>query len=287
MAQGIKVVGLEDKDYPGLLREIADPPKQLFVRGNQKIFKSIAIAIVGTRKSTSLGEKNAHDISRDLGSSGITIISGLALGIDSAAHGGALSAKAKTIAVLGNGVDKIYPAQNENLGNRILAEGGALISEYEPGTPSYKDNFIRRNRIVSGLSKAVVIIEAPERSGALATANFAAEQGRTVFVVPGPINNPNYVGSHALIRDGATLVTSAEEILEDLGIEKLSDSVKSTINLETNEKIIFEVLKKSGLPLAIDQIIELTKLEAQVVNQTLAILIIKNIVKETESGYTI
>ncbi len=287
MVQEVKNVAKDDKDYPQLLKEIPDPPEKIFIKGSLESLGSTSIAIVGTRKATSLGEKTAEEFSRALAEAGITIVSGLAIGIDSAAHRGALKAEAKTVAVLGGGIDKIYPAQNENLAKQILEREGAIISEYPPGTPSYKDNFIRRNRIISGLSRAVVIIEAPEKSGALSTAGFAAEQGRSVFVVPGPINNVNYKGSHALIRDGATLVTSPQEILEDLGMANLVNFSKENVSLEGREQIIFEALKIAGVPLTLDQIIELTKLEAQVVNETLAMLIIRNIVKETETGYTI
>ncbi len=286
MSQEINKVNFGDKLYPLSLREIKNPPKKLFVRGGADL-SGFNIAIVGTRKATSLGILIAKDFSAKLSNLGVTIVSGLALGIDSAAHTGALLSNGRTIAVLGNGVDKIYPAQNESLAQKILETHGAIISEYEPGTPSYKDNFIMRNRIISGLSKAVIIIEAPKKSGAIATAGFAADQGVPVFVVPGPINHPNYVGSHALIRDGATLVTSPEEVLEDLGFEVQVKPLENPKLLNDSERLIFEIIKTSGSALAIDQIIELTKLEAQIVNQALAILIIQNIVKETDKGYTI
>lgn len=287
MAEIIKTVGFGDPDYPGLLKETSDPPAKLFFRGELPTDKETLVAVVGTRKATSLGQKIAEEISKNLAESGLTVVSGLALGIDAAAHNGAILGKGKTIAILGGGVDKIYPAQNENLGQKILERGGAIISEYAPHTPSYKDNFLRRNRIIAGLSRAVVIVEAPERSGAISTAGFAGEYGRQVFVVPGPISHPNYVGSHALIRDGATLVTSASDILEDLGIKKIESGRPEAGSLSDTEKVLVDFLGSLGKPATIDQIIELTKLEAQVVNETLALLLIKNILKETGGGYTI
>ncbi|MBI2593002.1 MAG: DNA-protecting protein DprA [Candidatus Colwellbacteria bacterium] len=287
MAEVIKTISLGDPDYPGLLKEISDPPAKLSFRGELPTPEEVLIAVVGTRKATSLGQKIAEEISKNLAESGLTVVSGLALGIDAAAHRGAILGQGKTIAILGGGVDKIYPAQNENLGQGILEKHGAIISEYETGTPPYKDNFLRRNRIIAGLSRAVVIVEAPARSGAISTAGFAGEYGRQVFVVPGPTNHPNYVGSHSLIRDGATLVTSANDILEDLGIEKVPHRKLKAENLNGDEKTIINFLEGLGEPATIDQIIELTKLEAQVVNETLALLLIRNILKETERGYSL
>jgi len=197
---------------------------------------------------------------------------------------------------LANGLDKIYPAQNENLAEKILELGGALISEYPAGTKSFKNNFLERNRIVSGLSIATIVIEAPERSGSIVTARLAAEQGREVFVVPGSIDNPNYRGSHQLIRDGAVLVSSVEDILEDLGDKipnsKLQITNKSQIiNSKTknitdvNQLLIIKTIREAGGALAIDEIIKITKLEPHIANQSIAFLIIDGIIKETGNGY--
>ncbi|MDP2650618.1 MAG: DNA-processing protein DprA, partial [bacterium] len=251
MANEFKVIDIKEEDYPFLLKEIPNPPKQIYVRGVVPDLRLPAVAIVGTRKATTAGIGIAEGVAADLASRGITIISGLAMGIDTAAHRGALGVRGRTVAVLGNGISEIYPAQNERLAEEILETGGAIISEYPPGEPSFRGNFIHRNRIISGLSVAVVIIEAPLRSGALSTAGFAAEQGRNVFVVPGPVTHPNYVGSHALIRDGATLATGAADILEDLGllggeaeIRRLAEGIEEISiqpELSDYESLILEV----------------------------------------------
>ncbi|MBI3088659.1 MAG: DNA-protecting protein DprA [Candidatus Colwellbacteria bacterium] len=255
-----------------------------------------AVAIVGTRKATAVGIQTAEKIAARLAEAGLIIISGLAMGIDTAAHRGALGARGKTVAVLGNGIDEIYPAQNEKLANEILETGGAIISEYPPAEPSFRGNFIARNRIISGLSVAVVIVEAPVKSGALATAGFAAEQGRSVFVVPGPVTHPNYVGSHALIRDGAVLATNASDILEDLGLlretgdKRQVTSIEDTAiqsELDSQESLILEVIKTAGQPLEVDRISASANLTPQAVNVILTSLMLKGIVKELNGRYTI
>lgn len=245
-----------------------------------------AVAIVGTRKATTQGLKTASEIAGELARRGIIIISGLAMGIDTAAHEGTLKVGGKTVAVLGNGLDKIYPAQNQNLAEEILNKGGAIVSEYEVGIPSFKQNFIQRNRIISGLSLAVIVVEVPERSGALATAGFAARQGREVFVVPGGFNNYNYIGSHGLLRDGARLTASVKDILEDLGLENIDNELKKE-NINEFEGLILKVVTDAGSPLEVDKIIQLTKLDAQKVNQNLASLLIKGFLEEAGGRYTI
>jgi len=278
-----------NKTIPPLLKEIDGTPKKIFMRGEWPSFEKPWIAVVGTRKATNEGIEIAKKFSISLSRAGAIIVSGLAFGIDAAAHEGALSASGITIAVLGNGVDKIYPAQNEALGKKIIESGGALVSEYPDGSPSLPHQFLERNRIISGLSHAVVIIEAPERSGAISTAGHAATQGREVFVVPGPIYNKNYAGSHRLIRDGARLVTSPEEILEDLGIKSQSASIEDVVPSLKNEnqKILVGIISKIGKPATIDEITRLSKLEPQVVNKEITFLLIQGIIKENESGYTI
>jgi len=293
--QNIISLNRNDINYPRLLKEIPNPPQSLYLIGvlpNDDVPK---IAIVGTRKATAEGKKLAKEIAKKLAENGIIIVSGLAMGIDTAAHEGAIAGQGKTIAVLANGLDSIYPSQNENLAKKILESGGALISEYPAGTPSFPNQFLERNRIISGLSVATVIIEAPERSGSLATANWAGQQGREVFVFPGPVNHPNYRGSHKLIRDGARLAASVEDILEDLSeifnfqfsIFNQAPKLKLDKIKDKNQLLIFETIQEAGRPLNIDKIIELTKLEPQVVNQIVAILIINGLIKETEKGYTI
>lgn len=243
-------------------------------------------SIVGTRKATPEGKTLAKKFSAELSRAGLAIISGLALGIDAAAHEGCLSAHGKTIAVLANGPDRFYPATNEKLGRQILEDGGAVISEYPLGSEPLPYRFLERNRIVSGLSRGILVIEAPENSGALATARFAMEQNRDVFVVPGPISHPNFQGSHKLIRQGATLVTKSEEILEELGMETAVASPVAAPETE-NEKIIFEALKKISSSADVDKLVEMTKLSAVAANQSLSTLTIKNIIKESGSGYTL
>lgn len=286
-------IGLKDKNYPRLLKEIIDPPKTLYILGDLPDEGAPKIAIVGTRKATLSGCLVARKIAKELSDAGAIIVSGLAMGIDTAAHEGAVTAEAKTIAVLGNGLNMIYPAQNQNLAKKIIEFGGAIISEYPPEEPAYPANFLRRNRIVSGLCIATVVIEAPLRSGSLVTAKLALEQGREVLVVPGPADSFNYAGSHLLIRDGARLVTSAKEILEDLNLqpkstEFLENAVKAkNRQLTGEEKTVFDIIKNNKNAANIDKIAELAKLEVQIVNQMIVFLIIKNMIKETARGYAI
>jgi len=284
-------VSFDDSRYPALLKEIPDPPTRLFCRGQLPHPDSICIAIIGTRKATTQGKAMAQRIARDLAASGIVIVSGLAMGIDTVAHKGALEASGKTIAVLANGLDNVYPAQNTSLANDLLAHGGAILSEYPAGTPAYPNQFLERNRIVSGLCVATIVVEAPERSGTLATARFALEQGREVFVVPGPADHPNYIGSHRLVRDGARLVTAASDIYEDLGIDpKPQPSPQQFLFAQEAtpvEQAIMETLTVAGKPLSIDKIAELTTMEARAINAALASLVMAELVKETEHGYSI
>ena len=269
----------QDPAYPAILKEISWPPLGIYVRG--QLPEKPAIAIIGTRRATANGKAIAKKLAQELSRQNVIIISGLAMGIDTAAHEGALEAGGRTIAVLPAGLNRIYPAQNGQLAEKILDSGGALISEYPNGHPSYASNFVHRNRIVSGLSAAVVVVEAPEKSGALITARFALEQNREVMAVPGPANHPNYAGSHQLIRDGAKLVTSAKEILDELNwayAEVSSLAVNGKISDE--EKIILDAIKSAGSAAAIDKISEITKIGIPKVNQIITILTLKGIIKE-------
>ncbi len=281
----IKELIPDNTAYPPLLREIPGFPARIFVRGVLPDVKSRAVAIVGTRKATSAGLKLAEEIAMRLASAGLTVVSGLAMGIDAAAHRGALKAKGKTVAVLGNGIDSIYPRSNEQLGNEIIEFGGAIISEYPPGSPSYPANFLARNRIVSGLAEATIVIEAPERSGSLATARAAAEQGREVFVLPGSPNHPNYQGSHRLIRDGARLVASADDILADLGIENVNALTADAGELKPEESSILAALLGAGARLNIDKLVELTRLQPQTVSCAVTTLTLKGLIKEADGRY--
>lgn len=213
---GHELLTLADPDYPALLRLAPGAPVALFLRGNRALLGQPHFAIVGSRNPTPQGAENAHAFAAYLASCGLVICSGLAAGIDAAAHRGALAASAPTTAVLGCGPDRVYPADNAGLAQRITADG-LIISEYLPGTRPIKENFPRRNRIISGLSLGVLVVEAAQRSGSLITARLAGDQGREVFAIPGSIHNPLARGCHALIRQGAVLVETAHDILAELG----------------------------------------------------------------------
>jgi DNA processing protein len=206
-----------DAGYPALLREIAGPPRQLFVRGSVEVLALPQLAIVGSRNATPAGAETAHDFASHLAARGFCVTSGLAEGIDAAAHRGALKARGRTVAVCGTGPDIVYPRQHERLADDIIAGGGAIVSEFAPGTPVFRSNFPRRNRLISGLSVGTLVVEAGVRSGALITARHAMEQGREVFAIPGSIHNPVARGCHLLIRNGAKLVETATDIVEELG----------------------------------------------------------------------
>ena len=279
-------ITLEDKNYPLLLKEIPGSPKEIYYLGRLPKAEETLIAIVGTRKATSDGRILAKQIAKDLAEAGITIVSGLAFGIDAAAHEGALAGGGKTIAVLATGLDTIYPRSHERLVQEILKNDGALISEYPPGTPAYPNQFLERNRIISGLCIATVIIEAPIHSGALVTARHALEQGREIFVTPGPARHQNYKGSHLLIRNGARLITSVEDILEDLNLTHLQ---KKSVNEEDfqdpQSKAIIAALKNSKNPLTLDNIIGETKLEPHIVYQRLTFLTLEKIIEERNGKF--
>jgi len=211
---GVRIVTLEEPDYPKALREIHDPPLALYIRGSLPR-EEVAVAVVGSRHASLYGLQTAERLAYELALRGVTVVSGLARGIDGEAHRGALKAGGRTLAVLGNGLAHIYPTEHEELATQI-AERGALISEYPMTMPPLGQNFPRRNRLISGLSLGVVIVEAAQRSGALITANCALEQGREVFAVPGPITTTTSQGTHQLLKEGARLVTSVEDIIEEL-----------------------------------------------------------------------
>lgn len=216
---GNHVVTLADTDYPPSLLDIPDPPLMLYAKGRLDLLRSPALAVVGSRNATAQGVANAEKFSAAIGGAGLSIVSGLALGIDAAAHQGALRTcqgdGGSTVAVIGTGADIVYPARNRALAHQI-AEAGCIVSEYALGTPAIAANFPRRNRIISGLSRGVLVIEAAAQSGSLITARMAAEQGRDVFAIPGSIHSPLSKGCHQLIKQGAKLVESAQDILEEL-----------------------------------------------------------------------
>ncbi len=211
-----RLIALGDPHYPALLLQTADPPLLLFAQGDPARLRSPALAIVGSRNPTAQGRDNAQAFAAALSDAGWTIVSGLALGIDGAAHEGALQGASGTIAVIGNGPDRVYPARHRALSHRIAAQG-LLLGEYPPGTPPLPEHFPQRNRLIAGLTRGTLVVEAALRSGSLVTARLAAECGREVFAIPGSIHSPLSRGCHALIRQGAKLVESAQDVLEELG----------------------------------------------------------------------
>ncbi|MBP6104487.1 MAG: DNA-processing protein DprA [Gammaproteobacteria bacterium] len=211
------LLSLQDPNYPSLLSEIHSAPPLLFVQGNRRLLSQLQIAIVGSRNPSYAGLENALQFGKYFSGVRLTVTSGLALGIDAAAHKGALLGVGQTIAVLGNGLDQIYPSAHKNLAQQIIDQGGALVSEFPIGTPPLPGHFPRRNRIISGLTVGTLVIEAALNSGSLITAKYALEQGREVFAVPGSIHSPLVKGCHALIREGAKLVETAEHVVEELG----------------------------------------------------------------------
>ena len=227
-----------DSSYPPLLAEISDPPPRLWVRGDRKCFAPVGVAVIGARAASPEGLTAAYEIAFDLARAGIVVISGLARGVDSCAHRGALDGGGHTIAVLGTGIDKVYPAENEELSERIAA-GGLLVTEFPPGASPEDWHFPRRNRIISGLSRAVVVVEAKEKSGSLITARLAADQGRDVMAVPGTFVGGRNRGANALLRDGAKLVESAVDILQELGMD--SNLSRRIPQVEGREVIEFTV----------------------------------------------
>ncbi|MEW5709207.1 MAG: DNA-processing protein DprA [Pseudomonadota bacterium] len=215
---GHHLVALDDPRYPGQLLHIPDPPLLLYVRGRAELLARPALAIVGSRNATPQGLANAEAFAKALSDAGLTIVSGLALGIDAAAHRGGLAGASSSVAVTGTGLDRVYPARNRDLA-LALAEQGALVSEFPLGTPARAENFPRRNRLLSGLSRGCLVVEAALQSGSLITARLAADQGREVFAIPGSIHSPLSKGCHALIKQGAKLVETARDILEELGLQ--------------------------------------------------------------------
>ncbi len=212
----IEIITIYDKQYPDKLKVIYDPPVVLYVKGSKEILKEKGISIVGCRLCSKYGENMAKKLAYNLSLNNINIISGLAKGIDSFAHRGSLMANGKTLAVVGCGLDRVYPQENRNLFDKIINNGGAAISEYIIGTKPLAKNFPRRNRIISGLSDGVVVVEAREKSGTLITVDFALEQGKNIYAVPGNIDSPNSFGTNELIKQGAKTITNLQDILEDL-----------------------------------------------------------------------
>ena len=248
--KGIHWVNFTEKDYPSLLKTIPDPPWLLYFRGDLSCCEEICVGIVGSRKISPYGRWAAHQLAEAAASHGAVVVSGMALGADTAAHKGALAGGGKTIAVLGCGVDICYPASNRQLMDEIL-ENGAVISEFPPGTPGLPHHFPVRNRIVSGLSQLLVVAEAGLSSGSLITAELAAVQGRDVCAVPGNINLPASIGTNKLIRDGAIPILSPMDLVDLLGLEK--GSAGTAVTLSEEERTLWKLLKENG-EMTLDQL---------------------------------
>lgn len=282
--QAIQILTPLAPEYPRLIAEIPSPPNLLFVRGELRKTDALAVAIVGTRGASQYGRAQAERFARSLARAGLAIVSGLARGIDAAAHRGALEAEGRSVAVLCNGVAEVYPPQHEELGQAI-ASSGALVSEMPPGTKPKKGMFPQRNRIISGLTLGTLVIEAAERSGALITARLAGEQGREVFALPGLVSAPNSRGCHQLIRDGAVLVQDPEDVLDALGplVEEIEIAPEQTVRhaaeLQLNEQEN-AVLQAVGVePTDINAIVVASGLPVPRVLSTLSVLEMRRLVR--------
>lgn len=284
--ENIKILFIENENYPKLLKQIYSPPAIIYVKGEIKPEDEISIGIVGTRKLSTYGYQITPKITSELVQNGLTIISGLAKGIDTLAHKNAIENGGRTIAVLGSGVDfkSIYPAINKKLAEKVI-QNGALISEFPPGTTPLPGNFPRRNRIISGLSLGIMVIEAPIKSGALITARDALEQNREVFATPGHILSVNSKGPHKLIKLGAKLAETAEDIIEELNLPKQNPIQQKKANpADKEEDLIIKELSKTNEPIHIDKIIQKTKLPITIVNSKLSLMEIRGKVRNLGSG---
>jgi len=274
----IEVVTIFDKEYPKALKEIYSPPLVLYVKGTILKGNEFAVAIVGSRSASIYGTVTAERLGYELASKGITVVSGLARGIDSAAHKGAVKAHGRTIAILGNGLKSIYPPENKKLSEEIIENGGAVISEFPIDTLPLAHNFPRRNRIISGLSLAVCVVEAAKNSGALITADFALEQNREVFAVPGKIDSSTSFGTNELIKQGARLIQSAEDVIQELGLKVNISEGKQTLGLSSEEASIYKDL--STEPRYIDQIAQEASFSMSKAMEVLLKLQLKKLVRE-------
>jgi len=278
-AQGIDLLTWGDPNYPNRLAEIDTPPPVLYVRGELLPEDDWAVAVVGTRRVSAYGRQVTEKIAHTLARSGVTLVSGLARGVDGSAHQAVLDAGGRTLAVLGCGVDKIYPPEHRQLAQKIM-DNGAVISDYAVGTPPEARNFPPRNRIISGLTMATVVVEAGQKSGAVITANFAVEQGREVFAVPGNITSPSSKGTNTLIQKGAHPLLNPEEILETLELRLISEHKKARTALpsDATEVKIFDIL--SHEPMHVDEIHSQIDLPIEKVTAALAMMELKGLVRK-------
>lgn len=282
---------INDVAYPPLLRDIPDAPPLLFLRGSKEVLVNPQLAMVGSRNPSITGRETAYDFARTLSMAGMVITSGLAQGVDTASHQGALEGGGQTIAVSGTGLDRVYPATNRTLAHNIIDSGGALISEFPPGTLPHAGNFPKRNRIISGLSLGTLVVEAALRSGSLITARLASEQGREVFAIPGSIHNPLARGCHQLIRQGAKLVESANDILEELvpQLQAVLDEESSqpvpqgAPELDEEYQQLLDCIGHEATP--VDKMVERSGLTAEAVSSMLLILELQGFVESAAGGY--
>jgi len=275
----VRVLTWESEDYPINLRNIHDPPPVIYVKGELLPEDDWAVGVVGTRQASVYGKEAARHLAADLAHNGVTVVSGLAAGIDAAAHQAALDAGGRTLAVLGSGVDVIYPEQNRRLAGQLVSQG-ALVSEYALGTPPERSNFPPRNRLISGLSLGVIVVEAGARSGALITADFAAEQGREVFAVPGSIFQRSCEGANRLIQDGAKPVLTVSDVLEELNLSQITQQaeVRATSPTTPTERVVLDLL--SAEPTHVDELGRAADLPAPTVSSTLALLELKGLARQ-------
>ncbi|GHU82874.1 DNA processing protein DprA [Clostridia bacterium] len=281
-ACGAVAVTREDDEYPAGLRTIPDPPPVLFVRGRAALSEPRALAIVGARNCSAYGTRMARTIARSLSCAGVTVVSGLARGIDGAAHRGAVDMHARTVAVLGSGVDVLYPAEHQTLAREILDNGGSIVSELRPGTPPTPRHFPARNRIISGLSDGVLLVEGAKRSGAMTTITFAVEQGRDVLALPGQADSPLSAATHTLIREGARLVTGAADILEDMKWPCAATPpplrTAALLPLTQGEQRVWNAL--AGGPVDGDALLEAAGLPPPELNSLLTIMELQGLIKK-------
>jgi len=280
------VITLDDSNYPRLLKEISDPPPLLFVRGNPELLSLPQIAIVGSRNPSTLGIETATAFARTLSQHGFVITSGLALGIDAASHQGALNANGYTIAVAGTGLDRVYPARHLTLATHIV-NSGAMVSEFPPGTLAKANHFPRRNRIISGLCQGLLVVEAAKESGSLITARMALEQNREVFAIPGSIHNPLARGCNALIREGAKLVETTQDILEEFSYCFQQDKNNATEILQTMLDLDQQTLLNRIMfsPTAFDKLVEESGYSAEIISSMLLILELQGWIEANAGGY--
>ncbi len=281
------LIKITDPQYPPLLKEISSPPPLLFINGNPEALLKTQLAIVGSRNPSATGLETAHEFSNSLAKLGFTITSGLALGIDGASHEGALHAQKETIAIMGTGLDRIYPARHHSLAQKI-AHSGALVSEFPIGTPAKAHHFPQRNRIISGLCSGLLVIEATQRSGSLITAKMALEQNREVFAIPGAIKNPLAQGCNTLIQEGAKLTTQCQDILEELNVApKVTEDItrqSRPLSLTTTQNSILEAVQFS--PTLLDTISENTRHSTDLILSTLLQLEILGLISSENGFYT-